>query len=461
MEFVFVGKSIESKDKVVIETDINKNTTISTKTMFDFSHITINNAKNFLISIIDGLSQKNFGLDTLKYSINDIMFYKNKYSYIPNYKLFIDSGGYSIIVGDVKPSDIQKFIDCYIYYLETQIDIYDYIFSLDIPIFLEYPTYNTKENIFKLNNLSLSKSINILNKYPQLANKFFFVYHFKVRGQYDIWNKLYDDLELKKYIKCWSIGGMVGLRGILRNSSESDDINFSPFTAIAFKCLYDYTNSINKEFFRLHMLGIYIKYDRFQIIILEKLFKQYLQDNNILLTYDSINYFRTAELKVKSLEIYDQYDDDIVKFNNISEVPIDILKTVYNDETTFSNMLDELDRLKNSKNLLNIDTFVPLNVYSNLKIDKFFEYIIEKYEIMKLFNSLDYSEFSRKSHVILANLSLRYPILFTSKLVKCIEENLRITYIFHIWWKKDRSKIKLDKLINDFVNKINFPGKLL
>jgi len=458
MEYVFVGKSIESKEKIVIESDKFNTTKISSEIMYDFSKHSIKYSKNFLISIIDGLNQKNFGIDTLQCTINDIIFYKNKYINIPNYKLFVDSGGYSIIVGDVKPNDISKFIDCYIYYLETQMNIYDYIFSLDIPIFLEYPTYNTKENIFKLNNLSLSKSIDILNKYPQLKDKFFFVYHFKVRGQYDIWNKLYDDLELKKYIKCWSIGGMVGLRGILRNCPESEDMNFSPFTAIAFKCLFDYIHTSNPTTFRLHMLGVYIKYDRFQIIILEKLFKQYIQHDNVLLTYDSINYFRTAELKVKSLEIFCRYNDDIVKFNNLTEVPDNVLKFVYED--CYSNLIEELERLKSSKNLLNIDAFVPLNVFSNLQIDSFFEMIIDKYEIINLFYSSNYSEFSRKIHIILLNLNHKYQFLFTSKLIKCIEENLRITYIFHIWWKNNRSKQKLDKLINDFVNKINFPGSL-
>lgn len=461
MEFVFVGKSIESKDKVVIETDINNNTSITTKKMLDFSPFTINNSKNFLISIIDGLNQKNFGLDTLQCSINDIIFYKNKYSYCPGYKLFVDSGGYSIIVGDVKPGDIQKFIDCYTYYLETQMNIYDYIFSLDIPIFLDYPTYNTKNNILQLNNISLTKSLEVLNKYPQIKDKFYFIYQFKVKGQYEVWDKLYTDLELKNHIKCWGIGGMVGLRGILRNDPGSTDINFSPFTAIAFRSLYDYVNSLSPNLFRLHMLGVYIKYDRFQIIILEKLFKYYLQHNNILLTYDSINYFRTAELKIKNLEIFYIFGEDIIKFDKIWDVPLDVLRLVYTDDVYFSNMLEELERLKSSVNLLNIDTFVPLNVFSNLQVDKFFEMVINKYNIMELFLSANYDQFNKKLNLILLNLNSKYPFLFTSKLIKCISENLRITYIFHLWWIKDRTKQKLDGLVNDFINKINFPGALM
>jgi len=461
MEFVFVGKSIESKDKVVIETDTNNNVSILTKKVLDFSPLTINTTKNLLISIIDGLNQKNFGLDTLQSSIKDIIFYKNKYSSSPGYKLFIDSGGYSIIVGDVKPSDIQKFIDCYAYYLESQMEIYDYIFSLDIPIFLDYPTYNTKDNILQLNTISISKSLKILNKYPQLKNKFYFIYQFKVKGQYEIWDKLYSNLELKNHIKCWGIGGMVGLRGILRNNPDSNEINFSPFTALAFRSLYDYVNSISPELFRLHMLGVYIKYDRFQIIILEKLFKYYLQHDNILLTYDSINYFRTAELKIKNLEIFYISGEDIIKFDKIWDVPLEVLKLVYTDDIFFSNMLEELERLKTSTNLLNIDTFVPLNVFSNLQIDKFFEMVINKYNIMDLFLSINYDQFNRKLNLILLNLNSKYPFLFTSKLIKCISENLRITYIFHLWWIKDRTKLKLDRLINDFINKINFPGELI
>jgi hypothetical protein len=463
MEFVFVGKSIESKDKLVIENDIYNNQTITTEKMIDFSPLTIHKAKNFLISIIDGLNQKNFGLNTLQYSIKDIIFFKNKYSNIPGYKLFIDSGGYSIIVGDVNPSDIPKFIDCYIYYLESQIDVYDYIFSLDIPVFLNYPTYNTKQNIYQLNKLSLSRSLQILNKYPDLKDKIYFIYQFKIKGQYEIWDKLYEELELKNYVKCWGIGGLVGMRGILRNDPNSNDINFSPFIALTFRCLYDYSHALNQDFFKLHILGIYIKYDRFQIIILEKLFKLYLQHNNVLLTYDSINYFRTAELKIKNLEIYTIIGEDIIKYNSILDVPMEVLKLVYTntDIDYLSNMLFELSRLKTSTNLLNIDTFVPLNVFSNLQIDKFFEMIINKYKIIELFSSQNYEIFNRKLISILTHLNTKYSFLFTPKLVKCISENLRITYIFHLWWTKDRTKLKLDKLVNDFINKINFPGELL
>jgi hypothetical protein len=461
MEYVFVGNSIESKDKIVIETDIYNKQTITTEKMLDFSPLTIKKSKNLLISIINGLNQKNFGLDTLQYSINDIIFCKNKYLNIPGYKLFIDSGGYSIIVGDVKPSDIQKFIDCYIYYLETQINIYDYIFSLDIPIFLDYPTYNTKSNIFQLNNTSLIKSVEIINKYPELKNKFYFIYQFKVKGQYEVWDKLYSDLELKNHIKCWGIGGMVGLRGILRNDPNSEEINFSPFTAISFRCLYDYSTSLNMDIFKLHMLGVYIKYDRFQIIILEKLFKLYLQHDKVLLTYDSINYFRTAQLKIKNLETYYIYNGDIIKYDKIWNVPMEVLKLVYDNDESFSSMLLELDRLNSSVNLLNVDTFVPLNVFSNLQVDKFFDDLIIKYEIMNIFLCSNYEQFNRKLTSILTHFNSKHSNLFTPKLIRCISENLRITYIFHLWWTKDRTKLKLDKLINDFINKINFPGGLL
>ena len=55
--------------------------------------------KNYLFSLIGGLSQKEFGFDTLFKILNKISNFKN--SLKDDQRLFIDSGRYSIIKGDV------------------------------------------------------------------------------------------------------------------------------------------------------------------------------------------------------------------------------------------------------------------------------------------------------------------------------------------------------------------------
>ena len=48
-------------------------------------------------------------------------------------------------------------IDCYTVYLESEGDIFDYIFSLDIPFSLKYKEFNTRKNIFEANEKSLTE----------------------------------------------------------------------------------------------------------------------------------------------------------------------------------------------------------------------------------------------------------------------------------------------------------------
>lgn len=478
MDYVFVGgKPIATGDKHIFKTDLKTINpfdlsnvgqiigTHSIKSKSDFNIIPVKYAKNSLISIIEGLNQKSFGYNTLNITINSIREFKRKYTDLTTSKLFIDSGGYSIIVGDVPPTSVTKFIECYNHYLLTEKDIFDYIFSLDIPIFLNNPEYNTIGHIENFNRLSLTSSLEILKNNPELQDKFYFIYQFKVDGQYQIWDKLYTELSLDKYIKNWAIGGMVGMRGILRNDPNSKDINFSPFTALAFKSLFDYMNSsgFGQSDFRLHCLGIYIKYDRFQLVLLEQLFTEYLRslikDPDPKLTYDSVNYMRTAQLKVKTLEIFNRQDDTIIRYDGIQNVPHDLLQKVYG--TLYEEVLKELEALNIGQNLMNIDAFTGLNVYSNVEVDKFFHSIIKKYQIIDIFfNCRDYEHFKRLIDPILITFSTKWPYIFTSKLIKCIRENFRITYIFHYWMLKKKDKRTLDSLILDFIKKIGFPGGL-
>ena len=459
MKYIFVGPQLVNKNSMVFENDIEGQCKFIDKKSIDFSPLIANITDYSLISIISGLTQKNFGIDTLKKCITEIRRYKD--SFCSNkLKLYIDSGGYSIIVGDVLPSDILKFMECYNFYLENEKNFYDYIFSLDIPVFLEYPKYNTKQAIYKLNKLSLDNSVKILDKYEEIRNKFYFVYQFKIKGQYEIWSHLYDELNLKNYINCWAIGGMVGLRGFLKNYENTNELKFSPFTALAYKSFFDYLNTSMSNPFRLHMLGIYIKYDRFQIILLEKLFRKYLQNNNITLTYDSINYFRTAQLKARDIDIFYLNNNELNIFNSKNNIPENILKTVYSIPEYYNFILEEYDRLRNNKILYNINSFVPLFVFSNIQLDLFFDFIIEKYQIHELFFNTNYDIFKNKINIIFSNLTSKYPNLFTPIFITNVKENLRITYIFHNWFINNRKRDKLDFMITEFIKKINFPLEL-
>lgn len=434
----------------------------------DYSEASVRQTGASLISLIEGLSTLNFGIDTLNRAKRTIQKVKQKSVDPSNSKFYIDSGGYSIIAGQVPPSSIAKFINCYTNYLETEYSKFDYIFSLDIPIALNYPIFNTKENIYKFNKDSLSESIKAIEKHPELMKKFVFIYQFKMKSQYDIWNRLFKELDVKKYVNCYGLGGMVGLRGLLRNNKETEDIQFSPFIALMFKCLVDYISSQKFDLpFKIHNLGIYIRHDRFELQLLERLFNKYLENKiNIQITYDSINYMRTAQLKCKDMDILSFEDDNLIRHPQIQQVPDNIIRQVYHNDLYYQHIQEELFNLKSNQRLNNIDCFVPLNVYSNVCLDKFFGSIIDKYELDDIFFRVnDYECFKRRTTPILTHLAHQYPKIFTSRLTTCIRENLRITYIFHKFFlnrPSDEEKMyqKLDQLIYQFIKKINFPFDL-
>jgi len=483
MDFIYVGgsRALEGGTKHVgndIEIDeVNPfhtcltNQGIEARKKTDFNKPIVEQTGRSLISIIDGLKQQNFDHSTLGVAMAHIRGYVDKYiKSVPGAKIYMDSGGYSIIVGDVHPTDINRFIYYYNYYLENEREVFDYMFSLDIPVFLAHPQHNTKEAIYNFNKLSLTESRDLLIKYPELREKFFFIYHFKLKGQYEIWTKLYKELEMSKYIRNYAIGGMVGLRGILRRDPDSTDISFSPFTAMAYRSFYDYINSDSVDNdFRLHSLGVYIKYDRFQLTLLERLFQRYrvdLSGENVCsqkmeLTYDSVNYMRTAQLKVRDLLIYQFKDEKLITHPNIQTLDDSILREVYTTDEYYDDMMLDMGNLKAGNMLHNIDTFTPANVYSNKQLDRFYAWVIHHYCVDDMFFRADnWETLSRQLNNLLLTLAAQYPVIFNSKSRKCIYENCRITYIFHHWYQTNRSEAKLGELINAFVDKIGFPAKL-
>ena len=147
---------------------------------------------NYLFSLIAGLRQGSFGFDTLHRITQEIIEYKKVLG--NDRKFFIDSGGYSIIAGDVSPRDISKFIECYNLFLDRDApDNCDYIFSLDIPIFLKYKEFNTSKYIYEMNLKSIQESKKVLLKNKELFDKFIYVWQFKLHKQNVLWKKIYDD----------------------------------------------------------------------------------------------------------------------------------------------------------------------------------------------------------------------------------------------------------------------------
>ena len=412
--------------------------------------------KHSLISIIGGLQQKQFGFDTINRAIEQIRNYKSNYIDKHNGNLYIDSGGYSYIVGDIHPNNCLKMIEMYHYYLTHEQNNFDFIFSLDIPISLKYSAFNTKKHIYTYNKMSLEMSKEKLIEFPNLRDKFYFIWHFKIKSQYEIWKQLYNELDLNKYIKNRAIGGMVGLRKIT-------NIKFSPFIGLSFKTFADFIESGDfTSDFRLHLLGIYNKADRLSIAVLEKLLTAYLKIKNInrscVITYDSISYMREAHKDSRNLSMVYFRDGELIYFENQCEIPNEILDLIYSNKGAIT---DELSRIQNNEPLQNIAAFTPITINNQIMIDKFFEYIVTKYNIIDiLFNSRNYNIFKNKINSIFLYLERKYPYLFTNQFNKLNEESMKYIYAFHKSFVNDMSNQSIEKLIEKLIENVNFPFEL-
>ena len=90
---------------------------------------------NSLVSLYEVMGSKKFGLIGETISRDDrkqkLIDYSKRIR--KKAKLYVDSGGYSIITGRVNFQDIEEYEEYYQEFLEKDAAHYDYIFSLDIP----------------------------------------------------------------------------------------------------------------------------------------------------------------------------------------------------------------------------------------------------------------------------------------------------------------------------------------
>ena len=417
-----------------------------------------NTTNTSLVSLIDGLASPNSGLNTIAKTARDLRDYKINYLTPTDSKLYIDSSGFHIVKGVVAAYDISKFINCYNWYLESEYEVYDYIFSLDIGSFINDPSASTKENIYNLNKKSISESIAIIKNNMIIKDKFIYVLHFKDLAQYHIFDKLYDELEVYKYSKCFSLGGMVSLNGL-----TDSPLDFAPFIGGAFWSLYQYKTHSNFEYpFKLHLLGVYWKSFRFCMFFIEELFNNYLEPKNqkAELTYDSVNYLITAMFKAQvgfACQSMSEDNSNLEEYDTIWDIPDRVINQIYRTPESRDIFNRNLELAQINARLENLNYLTNLNVHSQLELDKFFVFIIRKYKLVELMvdSNYNYNSFKNKSNHILNNLPSMYKCL-SNQNVKQIQNSLKYIFAFHNWYNNDGTKAKFDVLMEMFIKKINF-----
>lgn len=410
-----------------------------------------------LYAISEALTQKENDLEAIEKVSMHSSEYNNRYIHPINGHWKIDSGGYEIITGAVPPYLIPLANQRYHFFQQENVNEYDEIFSLDVPCIgdSEYDDFNTVENIYNANKESLSKTIQALRNIPELIDKLYLVDHFKEINQYEIFCKLNDELELKKYIRHRALGGMVGIKDLT-------NISFSPFIFASYRSLHGYMECDNPgDNFKFHYLGINGDYDRFTIAYFDKLFQRYLGWKiKLCVTYDTINYLRSAMFMNINLQVYSFTDNQLVQYESIAEVPKGIVKTVY-PGSLYGNFIDNIETKKTTDSFDDSMAFVPLKVYSEMSLDRFFEFIIDQYELIDLlfrFGSFDLFEYHLD--LALAEILKKYPKAFTKNNIKSIKQNLEYIFVGHKWYQDKRDEKELDRLSRLFIKEINCPPLL-
>ena len=416
-----------------------------------------------LTSLINAFKQTQFGLDTLYKFRLDLEQYIDQVITSVKAHLYIDSGGYSFIKGLIHPDDISKLIGCYIHFMIDEMENYYRIFSLDLPFSMKYNLYNTKDNIYNYNRYSLIETFKVIEQIPQLSEKFIFIWQFRLKDTYRIWCRIHDELvELgySKLITHRAIGGMVGLKG-------ETQIIFSTFLGLAYRCLKDYiTTGLYHIPFQLHLLGVYTLSDRFMIVYIEKVFNRYLTQlsitSGVIITYDSTNYFRTAQYNARKLITNSFENGQLHHYPSVQNIPDQILRKVYFTNDLYSHIQSELQRLKDGKKLFEGNSFAPLNAYNFVEEDRFLEDVTTRYKLIDpLFETHDIASFRDETEHILNKILLSTPYLFGPQFKDGIMDNMVKVYRLNKWWTKEGADYEtLNALIEEFIAMIGAEGNL-
>ncbi len=425
----------------------------------DFQLAAINQCNNVLISLIHGFRKKGNvtkNVDKFSDSVKELAdVYKNNLQSFK--KLFIDSGGYSFITGDVDFNDTYVAIYGYNKYLKDYNSNFDAIFSLDIPLWGNNQEKFNYENLLKYNCESLNTSYKILIENPSLAKKFYFVWQFKLREQFDAWNEIYDELQLNDIVKNRAIGGLVSLK-------EKTGIDFSPFTEIAMRCFLDHLHSpYSNDAFSLHVLGQNLPYHRFHIQFLDSLFSAHCNKDSYV-TYDSANYTISGLYDVRNLEIfYIDENNEIVREWKLDRLPQKVKKMIFQSDDLYHKFKRYLKELDNSRTVKLSSPMIgiPLNVFSQLQLDKYFKIMIDDSNLVyKLMNETPYGFSSFINSFIHDKRDLLNKILGKNAYLTT-QNDLQRTYLAYQVIKNnnigyEEKKATLNKRITDTIGAINF-----
>lgn len=399
--------------------------------------------KKTLVSLISAINSNSMGSKTVFEFSNNIKklkieFEKNK----KNNTLYIDSGGYSIITGNVRFSSTKRAIECYNKFIVNEESSFDRIFSLDIPYWGNHQDskHLSRLNLEKFNTISTEYLIDSISNNKQLAEKLHFVWHFKLKSQFDVWRNIFKSHGISSVTAKYAIGGLVGLRERFQ-TANGRILDFSPFTSMAVKCLAEHLSGpLCSQRFCLHFLGINHPVDRIQIALIDLVFGEFCGRYGYPkpeLTYDTINYTISAMNNSRSLKICSYENGALTNYNSFVKVPSNIIKKVYVTDEEYEVYKNESQRFINNEKYNIIYFLSPLNVYSEKSKDAFFADSMKQLEIhseilMQIDSNIFYDHVIRKINNLFLTLCNTISDIFKPSLTtNCVELFLGVRHLLN------------------------------
>lgn len=206
---------------------------------------------------------------------------------------------------------------------------------------------------------------------------------------------------------------------------------------------------------------MYAPSDRFHIAFLEKLFQSYLSGvADVVTSYDSINPIHTVRMNA-DVPLYTISGGKFMKYSSLLDAPEEVLRSVAVDDEHVQMILLEMDRRRNGIRLENSAAFSPLNVYSNLQLDKFFDMIIDKYDLTdEVDKATSPTNLNGRLARIFDDIDKNYPKAFSPYMKKTIFLTLERTWYWHKWFTDKRDEATLDLYMDQIISDIGFPAHL-
>ena len=285
---------------------------------------------DYLVSMGEPTTSKAWTMAQVLQHVNKMLKEKPKDDKI---KLYIDSGGFQIIVGYVLESRITEYIDTFHFILNKYHNEIDYIFALDIFALTFLPSerifiddkkefasipqmpdeYVEQDNIVQklksYNTYSMQESINSIIAHPDLSDKLLFIMQTSNIITFNIWEQLFNELKVYEHHKRWSIGGLVGLK-------KSTNAKFS-HAVPATLWLLTQQKAKNFTIDQIHWLGQSSRLSFLSMALFERIY-------GLNMTSDSSQLVRFAPLDAK-LPYLIEHNSNFELVENVSDVKTKML----------------------------------------------------------------------------------------------------------------------------------------